>query len=228
LSVSLAMNMNLVLAIMLKFWLIIILLNHRCLSSEKGSKMASGDLRFTRKRVLLGVTASVGAMDIPPLTDRLLEAFDVKIITSLHAASFFDTAMIPKNAEIIENDQDWHDWKEIGDPILHIELRNWADILVVAPLTANTLGKFVSGICDNLLTTVFRAWRLDQKPVLVGPSMNLHMWKHPVTERQLDELDSWGVKIVPPRTMLLAGGDFGPAALASTETIASAIVDALE
>ncbi|EIE76929.1 hypothetical protein RO3G_01633 [Rhizopus delemar RA 99-880] len=62
-------------------------------------------------------------------------------------------------------------WEKISDPILHIELRNWADIMVIAPLDANTLGKIANGLCDNLLTCVLRAWNVT-KPVVACPAMN--------------------------------------------------------
>ena len=74
-----------------------------------------------------------------------------------------------------------------GDPVLHIELRNWADLLIVAPLDANTLAKFALGISDNFLTCVFRAWDFA-KPVFLAPAMNTLMWQSPVTLRHLRQL----------------------------------------
>ena len=64
------------------------------------------------------------------------------------------------------DEDDWRSWKAVGDEVLHIELRRWADVLVVAPLSANTLAKVACGLCDNLLTCVVRAWDW-QKPLLV-------------------------------------------------------------
>ena len=63
-----------------------------------------------------------------------------------------------------------------GDPVLHIEFRNWADLLVVAPLDANTLAKFALGLCDNFLTCLFRAWDFS-RPVILAPAMNTLMWQ---------------------------------------------------
>ena len=65
-----------------------------------------------------------------------------------------------------------------GDPVRHIEFRHWADLLVVAPLDANTLAKFAIGLCDNFLTCLFRAWDFA-KPVILAPAMNTLMWDHP-------------------------------------------------
>ncbi len=56
------------------------------------------------------------------------------------------------------DEDDWRSWKTVGDDVLHIELRRWADIMVIAPLSANTLAKVANGLCDNLLTCVVRAW----------------------------------------------------------------------
>ena len=126
------------------------------------------------------------------------------------------------------NEREWYTWTKKGDGILHIELRNWADVMVIAPLTANTLAKITSGICDNLLTTVFRAWKCLERPILVAPSMNRYMWDHPLTKNQLDILESWSIKIIKPRSKLSAGGDFGPAARAKAKTICAELGGSLE
>ena len=74
-----------------------------------------------------------------------------------------------------------------GDPVLHIALRQWADLLIVAPLDANTLAKFALGLSDNFLTCVFRAWDFS-RPVVLAPAMNTLMWQSPVTLRHLRQL----------------------------------------
>ena len=90
-------------------------------------------------------------------------------------------------------------FKKRGDPVLHIEIRNAASLLVIAPLSANTLAKISNGICDNLLTNVYRCWPYKQdktsgswsiyKPIIVAPAMNTQMYEHPITEKQLKELN---------------------------------------
>ena len=82
-------------------------------------------------------------------------------------------------------------WTDRGDPVLHIELKELAAGLLVAPLSANTMAKFANGLCDNLLTSVFRAWPYEdcagkfhiQKPVFVAPAMNTNMYQHPITKK---------------------------------------------
>lgn len=68
---------------------------------------------------------------------------------------------------VSQDEAEWREWRAVGDPVLHIELRRWADVLVLAPLSANTLAKVAHGLCDNLLTCVVRAWDFA-KPLLVG------------------------------------------------------------
>lgn len=95
------------------------------------------------------------------------------------------------------DEEEWEQWKKRGDIVLHIELRKWADCLLIAPLSANTLAKISTGICDNLLTQVCRAWDMEihkagharvgllKKPIVACPSMNTMMWEHPITAKQL-------------------------------------------
>jgi phosphopantothenoylcysteine decarboxylase len=168
--------------------------------------------------ILLGCTGSIGAKDTFALSKALSADHQVKVITTESAKSFFDLAGIREAFEVLDDQSDWKVWRRRGDQVLHIELRNWADLLLIAPLTANTLSKITHGICDNLLTTVFRAW-VSARPILVAPSMNLHMWNHPLTGRQLALLAEWGVGVIEPRAKLLAGGDYGPAAQANIGAI---------
>lgn len=79
---------------------------------------------------------------------------------------------------------EWDTWHGRNDPVIHIELRRWADILLIAPLSANTLGKISMGLCDNLLTNVVRAWNA-QYPILIAPAMVAYAYNHPATKQHL-------------------------------------------
>jgi phosphopantothenoylcysteine decarboxylase len=119
------------------------------------------------------------------------------------------------------------EWKKPwvrGDKILHIELRRWAHVLLLAPLSANTLAKMVNGISDNLLTSVLRAWdttgMVDErrKFVFVAPAMNTAMWRHPITAKQvrvLEKEEGWRewVRVLRPTEKELACGDTGDGAM---------------
>ncbi|KAG8231614.1 hypothetical protein J437_LFUL010292 [Ladona fulva] len=130
--------------------------------------------------------------------------------------------------EILGDEDEWAAWSRIGDPVLHIELCKWADVFVIAPLDANTMGKLTNGICDNLLTCVFRAWDVKKKPLVFCPAMNTKMWTHPITEEQVNRLVSWGLIYVPPISKKLACGDEGTGAMAEYGTIIEVVMDALK
>eukprot|EP00052_Salpingoeca_macrocollata_P011247 m.86464 g.86464 ORF g.86464 m.86464 type:complete len:153 (-) comp17964_c0_seq3:242-700(-) len=123
-------------------------------------------------------------------------------------------------AKIHTDEDEWASWKKMGDPVLHIELRRWADIMVVAPLDANTLAKFANGFSDNLVTCVARAWDFA-KPIVVCPAMNTAMWEHPTTARNLKLLTDMGYHVIDPVSKLLACGDSGLGAMAGIDTICS-------
>ena len=105
--------------------------------------------------------------------------------------------------------------------VLHVELAQWADVLLVAPLSANSLAKLALGICDTLPTLVARCWHVGAKPMVVAPAMNTKMWEHPVTAGQLKKLQRWGVQVVDPIEKLLACGDKGVGAMAAVDVIAA-------
>jgi phosphopantothenoylcysteine decarboxylase len=130
--------------------------------------------------------------------------------------------------------------------VLHIELRKWADLLIVAPLDANTLAKFALGLSDNCLSCVFRAWDFT-KPVILAPAMNTFMWESLVTLRHLRQLlaDRAGdavasiksleeapaafarfaprIVLIPPQAKRLACGDVGVGAMAEVTEIAEVV-----
>ncbi|XP_072201589.1 phosphopantothenoylcysteine decarboxylase isoform X5 [Excalfactoria chinensis] len=113
-------------------------------------------------------------------------------------------------------------WKGRSDPVLHIELRRWADLMLVAPLDANTLAKLANGICDNLLTCVIRAWDLH-KPLLFCPAMNTAMWEHPITAQQVEQLKGFGYTEIPCVVKKLVCGDEGCGAMAEVWTIVESV-----
>jgi phosphopantothenoylcysteine decarboxylase len=149
--------------------------------------------------VLLGVTGSVAAIRTPELYQALRQAgHQVKIVSTRAALYFFDPAGIDpvnpgrleRNREVVILDED--EWPGQGSgrryerdhPVLHIELRRWADLLLIAPLDANTLAKLAHGLADNCLTCVWRAWD-PHRPVILAPAMNTLMWEHPMTPQHL-------------------------------------------
>jgi phosphopantothenoylcysteine decarboxylase len=207
--------------------------------------------------VLLGVTGSVAAIKTPELFDLLRKAgHHVKVVATQAALYFFDPAALgpadpqrpARNPEVVILDEDEWPGRTEGrryqrsDKVLHIELRRWAELLLIAPLDANTLAKLANGLADNCLTCVWRAWDRD-RPVVLAPAMNTLMWEHPLTARHLrqlavdagagraaEDLDLPGLidwinancsqlRLVPPQSKRLACDDVGVGAMANLEQI---------
>lgn len=113
-------------------------------------------------------------------------------------------------AEIFTDQSEWQVTKGIHEQSLHIDLVKWADLFVISPLDANTLGKISSGICDNLLTCIARAWDL-MKPLLFCPEMNTRQFLHPITNKQIEEMKLFGYYELPSisETLLTEGSSAG-------------------
>lgn len=168
--------------------------------------------------VLVGVTGSVAALKLPILVSKLLEipGLEVHVVTTERAKHFYNPQEIP--VTVYSDTDEWQLWKGRTDPVLHIDLRRWADLMLVAPLDANTLAKIANGICDNLLTCVIRAWDLT-KPLLFCPAMNTAMWEHPITAQQVEQLRGFGYVEIPCVVKKLVCGDEGRGAMAEVWTI---------
>jgi phosphopantothenoylcysteine decarboxylase len=196
--------------------------------------------------ILLGVTGSVAAVKTPLLYEMLRRpGRTVKVVATQASLYFFDAADIPRDSLVLDEDEwpgrsEGRRWQR-DDDVLHIQLRRWADILLIAPLDANTLAKLANGLADNCLTCVWRAWE-PSRPVVLAPAMNTLMWQHPATGRHLrqiaadmgatpppelglHELLDWinahcpRLRLVAPEGRRLACGDVGVGAMAAVETI---------
>ena len=202
-------------------------------------------------KVLLGVTGSVAALKTPALFHALAQAgHEVKVVATDSSLYFFKKDELPVGVLSTDADE-WPRRNYAGvyqreDPVLHIELRRWADVFLIAPLDANTLAKLANGIADNCLTCVWRAWDLS-RPILLAPAMNTLMWTHPHTIRHLrslaemfsltlpagetsaDALVEWiagqrsPLSIVAPISKRLACGDEGAGAMAEVGDIVDAV-----
>ncbi|KAG1442567.1 hypothetical protein G6F56_011012 [Rhizopus delemar] len=169
--------------------------------------------------ILICSTGSVATIKVPLIVNILKQYPNVNVKVVLTEAAYFFVKDGKIDCEVYTDKDEWGSWKKVSDPILHIELRNWADIMVIAPLDANTLGKIANGLCDNLLTCILRAWNV-LKPVIVCPSMNTSMWTHPFTARHLDVLTTvLKFQIVQPISKKLACGDTGMGAMAEPQFI---------
>ena len=175
-------------------------------------------------KILLGITGSVAAVLTPKIYKSLSELGEVKVIMTDSAARFYSAKYASDIGGVYRDSDEWAIFQKFGDPILHIDLKNWADIFVIAPCSANTLAKMANGLSDNLLTSTFRAWPV-WKPVFLAPSMNTDMWKSPFTKKHINRLTKMFDRffVVDPQIKTLACGDHGIGAMSEISEITNAI-----
>jgi phosphopantothenoylcysteine synthetase/decarboxylase len=177
-------------------------------------------------RVLLGVTGGIAAYKAADLTSRLVKAgHDVRVVMTEAATHFVGRLTFealsgnPAMVEVLDAGPD----HEGTTAIRHISWARWADVVVVAPLTASTLGRLACGIADDALVTVLLAVDAG-RPVLLCPAMNTQMWEHPIVQRNLGWLREAGrYTIVAPSEKRLACGEVGVGGLAEVDDIVAAI-----
>lgn len=183
--------------------------------------------------ILLGATGSLHIYHLRNIIHKLQSIYGdrlaVQVILTKAAAKMLLKHDIPSNVHIWHDEDEWDTWKTRSDPVVHIELRRWADILVVVPLSANTLGKVAMGLCDNLLTNVIRAWNA-QYPILVAPAMVSHAYNHPATRWHLktikDEM-KWIEVLRPTEKVVGSLGDIGLGGMMPWNEIVDKIVHKL-
>jgi phosphopantothenoylcysteine decarboxylase len=179
-------------------------------------------------KILIGVTGSVAAIKLNELITNLKmksPGVVIRVVLTMRGVQFVDASSIEADA-VFTDEHEWLSWKQKGDPVLHIELRKWADVLLVAPLSANSLAKIANGLCDNLLTSIIRAWDRKKRMILC-PAMNTFMWDNPLTASQLKTaIDTYKAEIVDPKEdYVLACGDSGAGAMADVGVICDRVLN---
>lgn len=195
------------------------------------SKMATGITSPHKPRVLLCFSGSVATVKVPELVNRIRQFADIRLVPSGQRALHFLDRCPHYNAEqwqafvsqggldlVVTDDDEWNSWSKLGDPVVHIELRRWADILLLAPASANTMAKAAAGIADSLMLSVIRAWDFE-KPAILCPAMNTVMWNQRATSSSLSTLEFWGWSAVCPVVKTLACNENGNGALANLDDI---------
>lgn len=227
------------------------------------------DHRDDKIHVLLCASGSVATIKIPNIINALArhDRIRIRIIFTAAAANFLqgqsdeqpsieDIEALPNVDGIYFDEDEWREPWVRGNKILHIELRRWADMMVIAPLSANELAKITQGWSDNLLLSVVRAWDttglidpvrdiagvrwpqdeqgIQKKRILVAPSMNTAMWFQPITKKQVAVLEEeWGVKnggwfeVLQPMEKELACGDIGGGAMKDWREIVGVVEERL-
>lgn len=169
------------------------------------------------KNIVLGVCGSIAAYKIASLIRLLVKAgANVQVVMTEDATHF----ITPLTLSTLSNKPVLIDYfnPDTGEWNNHVHLGLQADIILVAPATANTLAKFANGLCDNLLSATYLSAKC---PIYLAPAMDLDMWKHPSTKRNIALLQSYGNIIIPPGDGELASGLIGEGRLAEPEEILS-------
>lgn len=181
-----------------------------------------GDAAFAGTKILLGVTGGVAVYKTVGMASRLVQAgAEVDVVMTPGAMEFVTPLMF---ASITHRKVYFDMWEPDRRPG-HIALAERPDLIVLAPVTANTMAKLAHGIADNLLTCSLLATR---KPILLAPAMNKGMWEAPATRRNLEILAGDGYRFVGPAAGNLACGDVGVGRMSEPEEILSAMAAMLE
>ena len=167
------------------------------------------------KHIIVGVTGSIAAYKSASLVRLLVkEGAEVKVVMTELAKQFITPltmATLSKHPVMVEfynpENGDWHS---------HVDMGLWADLYVVAPATANTIGKMAHGVADNLLLTTYLSAKC---PVVIAPAMDLDMYRHPATQRNLEILKSYGNLLIEPEDGELASGLVGKGRMEEPEKI---------
>lgn len=166
------------------------------------------------KNILLGITGSIAAYKSAFLCRLLIKkGANVKVIMTKSSCAFIS----PLTFSTLSKNEVFQDfWDNSSTWNNHVELGLWADAFLVAPASANSLAKMANGICDNMLLASFLSAKC---PVFIAPAMDLDMWKHNATQRNISTLLADGIQMIPVESGALASGLNGPGRMAEPENI---------
>jgi phosphopantothenoylcysteine decarboxylase / phosphopantothenate---cysteine ligase len=171
------------------------------------------------KKVLLAVTGGIAAYKAATVASKLYQSgYEVKVILTESAQKF----ITPLTFQTLTRQAVFTDTFEEKDPsvVSHIEIADWADLVLIAPATANAIGKLANGIADDMLTTTLLATKAD---VLIAPAMNVNMFNHPAVKKNMETLASYGWRFIEPNEGLLACGWIGKGRLAEPEELIDSV-----
>ena len=171
-------------------------------------------MSLENKKIIIGITGGIAAYKIKYLVRDFVKAgAEVRIVMTKPTEDFVSPltlSTLSRNkvyTDFYDENKTWNN---------HVELALWADVMLIAPCTANTLAKIANGICDNFLMAVYMSAKC---PVIIAPAMDLDMYAHPAVTRNLNIIESFGHKIIPAEYGELASGLIGQGRLAEPETI---------
>lgn len=176
-------------------------------------------IMFKGKKIFLAITGSIAAYKSITLLRMLTsEGAEVRIIMTPSAKEF----VTPLTLSTLSNHKVLHEYFEEGSWNNHVLLGRWADLMIIAPLTCNTLGKMANGICDNLLLAIYFSATC---PVIIAPAMDEDMWMHPSTIKNLERIKSFGNIVLPVENGSLASGLIGQGRMTEPDNIINHLKD---
>jgi len=174
------------------------------------------------KTILLGITGSIAAYKAADLANQITKiGYSVEVVMTESAMKF----ITPLTLQALTKNKVYTDMFDefTPDEIKHISLAKKADICIIAPATANIIGKIANGIADDFLSTVVLA--LKDKPVFIAPAMNTNMYENPIVQENIEKLKVRGFSIIEPKESMLACGDLGKGAMADVSEIMDRIFE---
>ena len=171
--------------------------------------------------ILLGVTGSIAAYKAADITSRLTKlGHNVDVVLTESGSRI----ITPITLQMLSKNKVYTDMFEEITPseVKHISLAKKADVVLIAPATANIIGKIANGIADDFLSTVVMAVA-NHTPVYIAPAMNTNMYENPIVQDNIKKLKSFGYRFIEPKESLLACGDLGRGALADVDEIVEII-----
>ncbi|OOE11987.1 bifunctional phosphopantothenoylcysteine decarboxylase/phosphopantothenate--cysteine ligase CoaBC [Fictibacillus arsenicus] len=172
-----------------------------------------------KKKILLAVSGGIAAYKAAPVASKLYQSgYDVKVILTESAQKF----ITPLTFQTLTRQAVYTDTFEEKEPavVSHIDIADWADLVLIAPATANVIGKLANGIADDMLSTTLLATKAD---VLIAPAMNVNMFNHPAVKKNMQTLAGFGWRFIEPNEGLLACGWIGKGRLAEPEELINAV-----
>lgn len=177
-----------------------------------------------KAKILFQMTGSIACYKACSVVSRLVQnGCEVKVMCSANALNFIGRATLEG---LTKNDVLSDMFAGKSSPA-HVEIAEWADLAIVCPATANIVSKMAAGLADDCVTTTFLSFP-RQKPYLAAPAMNEKMLLHPATQKSLETLRSWGIKILEPGEGWQACGAAGAGRMAEPEKIYEKIMSALD
>lgn len=175
---------------------------------------------MSKKNILLCVTGGIAVYKAVALVSKLAQAgMNVKVIMTASARQFVN----PLSFQVMSKNDVFFDTFDEKDSsvIAHIDLADWADLVLVAPATANVIGKLANGIADDMVTTTLLATTAS---VWIAPAMNVHMYDHPAVKRNIQQLHEDGYQFIEPSEGFLACGYIGKGRLEEPEKITALVL----